>query len=107
MPIGKGFAFLMGIGSMAFGAVGIYLLVKGVVDIWGHFSSLPALIMEDQVSVLWLFVITLFLPIIALFVSYKLSRYLSSGWKGMIVLVMLLASVVALLSYSNLPFVWG
>lgn len=107
MPVGKGMAFLMGIGSMALGAYGAYMLVNGIVDTWWYFNSLPALLMEDPASVLWFFFLTLLLPLIALFVSYKISRYLSGGWKGIIVLVMLLAGVVALLSFSKLPILWG
>jgi len=107
MPVGKGMAFLMGIGSMACGAYGIYMLVNGIVDTWWYFGSFPALLKEDPVSVLWFFVLTLVLPLIALFVSYKISRYLSGGWKGTIVLVMLLAGVLALLSFSKLPIQWG
>ena len=103
MPVGKGFAFLMGIGSMAFGAVGIYTLVKGVVVTWGQLASLPETAMQDPIPVLWFLVLALVLPLIALYISYKISRNLSSGWKGMIVLVMLLAAIIALLSYSNLP----
>ncbi len=99
--------FLMGMGSMALGAYGIFMLVNGVIDTWWHLGSIPALLIEDQASVLWFFVLTLLLPLFALFVSYKISRYLSGGWKGVIVFVMLIAGVVALLSYSNLPILWG
>jgi hypothetical protein len=106
MPVGKGMTFLMGMGSMAFGAYGIFMLVTGIIDTWWHFGSLPTLLIEDQASVLWFFVLTLMLPLFALFVSYKISRYLSGGWKGIIVLVMLLAGVSALLSFSRLPFLW-
>ena len=107
MPLGKGITALMGIGAIAFGAYGVFVLVTGIVDTWWHFDTLPALMIEDQASVLWFFVLTLMLPLFALFVSYKISRYLSGGWKGVIVLVMLLAGVIALLSYSRLPILWG